>query len=115
MGYYNGNGVVSSGGSNVSVYEHFVFFGPHNVYQQIDTEVRRKSGVSLFVARNEKSAINMSDNTFNWDSGRWHISPNCKGTRKNVSFSQLNGSNLYELQIATETIKARLDNGAWVS
>lgn len=115
MGYYNGSGVVASGGSNVSVYEYFVFFGPHNVYQQIDAEVTRKSGVSLSTARGTKSSISMSDNTFTFGSGAWHISPNCKGTRRNVSFSQLNGSNLYELQISNETIKARLDNGAWVS
>lgn len=116
MGYYNGSGVVASGGSNVSVYEYFIFFGPHNVYQQIDAEVTRKSGVSLATARGTKSSISMSDHRFTWDSGnKWKISTNCKGTRRNVSFSQLNGSNLYELQISNETIKARLDNGEWVS
>lgn len=114
MGYYTGNGETTGGGSSVSLYEHFIWYGAHNVYQRTKSTTTRKSGVSLETAKNESGDINMQTYQFNWG-GNWHWSPNCKGTKKNVSYSQIGGSNLYELSITNETIQAKLDDGGWIS
>lgn len=114
MGYYSGNGVTTNGGSSVSIYEHFIFYGGHNVYQRTGSKTTRKSGVSLATAEAEKGDINMQNYQFNWGAA-WHWTPNCKGTKKQVSYSQIGGSNLYELSITNETIQAKLDNGDWIS
>ena len=114
MGYYTGSGETSGGGSTVSLYEHFIWNGAHNVYQRTQSTTTRKSGVSLQTAKDEKGEINMQTHQFTWGSN-WYWSPNCKGTRKQVSYSQINGSNLYELSITDESIQAKLDNGGWIS
>ena len=114
MGYYTGNGETTGGGSSVSLYEHFIWYGAHNVYQRTKSTTTRKSGVSLETAKNESGDINMQTFQFNWG-GNWHWSPNCKGTKKQVSYSQIGGSNLYELSITNETIQAKLDGGGWIS
>lgn len=114
MGYYTGNGETTGGGSSVSLYEHFIWYGAHNVYQRTESKTTRKSGVSLATAEAEKGDINMQTYQFNWG-GNWHWSPNCKGTKKQVSYSQIGGSNLYELSITNETIQAKLDGGGWIS
>ena len=114
MGYYTGNGETTGGGSSVSLYEHFIWYGAHNVYQRTKSTTTRKSGVSLETAKNESGDINMQTFQFNWG-GNWHWSPNCRGTKKQVSYSQIGGSNLYELSITNETIQAKLDGGGWIS
>lgn len=114
MGYYIGNGETTGGGSSVSLYESFIWYGAHNVYQRTTSTTTRKSGVSLETAKNESGDINMQTYQFTW-SGNWHWSPNCKGTKKQVSYSQIGGSNLYELSITNETIQAKLDGGGWIS
>ncbi len=114
MGYYTGNGVTTAGGSSVALHEHFIWYGGHNVYQQTKATTTTKRGVSLATAKAEESDINMETYQFHWG-GNWHWSPNCKGTRKQASYSQIGDSNLYELSITNETIRAKLDNGGWVS
>lgn len=114
MGYYNGNGETTGGGSSVSLYEHFIWYGAHNVYQRTTSTTTRKSGVSLATAKAEQGDLNMQTHQFTFGAS-WHWSPNCKGTKKQVSYSQIGGSNLYELSITNETIQAKLDNGGWVS
>ena len=118
MGYYTGSGVRSGGGSTVGVYEHFIWYGSHNVYQQHTETTTRKSGVSLDTAASDVSSISMTDYRFTWSSGNasaWYNSCNCKGTTKNVKYSQIGDSNLYEMTIEIDTVKAKLDNGNWVS
>lgn len=114
MGYYTGDGETTGGGSNVSLYEHFIWYGAHNIYQRTTSTSTRKSGVSLAVAQAEQGDINMQTHQFVYGSA-WHWSQNCKGTKTTVSYSQIGGSNLYELSITNETIQAKLDNGGWVS
>ena len=114
MGYYTGNGEVTSGGSSVSIFEHFIWYGAHNVYQRTNTVTTRKAGVSLATAQGTTSECNMQTYQFTWGNS-WHWSPNCKGTKKEVAYSQIDGSNLYEMTIADSTIAAKLDNGGWVS
>ncbi|MBO7686550.1 MAG: hypothetical protein J6V72_09210 [Kiritimatiellae bacterium] len=114
MGYYTGSGCVSGGGSTVSLYEHFIWYGGHNVYQLTDTVTTRKGGVTKATAQAEKGSIDMQTYQFWWN-GNYHWSPNCKGRKKDVNYSQISDSNLYELTVTEEVIKAKLDNGAWVS
>ena len=114
MGYYTGSGETTGGAANVSLYESFIWYGAHNVYQRTVSTTTRKSGVSLAVAQAETGDINMASYQFTW-SGNYHWSNNCKGTRRQVSYSQIGGSNLYELSITNETIQARLDGGSWIS
>ena len=114
MGYYNGSGCVAGGGSTVSLFEHFIWYGTHNVYQLTDSVTTRKGGVSKATAQAEKGSIDMQTHQFTWGSA-WHWSPNCKGRKKDVTYSQISDSNLYELTITEDVIKAKLDNGAWVS
>ena len=118
MGYYSGNGVTTGGGSNISLLNHVVWHGSHNLYQRTESKTTRKSGVSKETAENEKSDINMSTHTFTFPipNGTANITAaNCKGTKKQVSYTQINGSNLYELSITNETVQAKMDNGSWVS
>jgi len=114
MGYYSGNGVTSGGGSNCAPFQTYMWGGFHTVYQRTTSTVTRKSGVSLEVAQNEVGSCNLSSNTF-YIGSSWYNSFNCKGTRKNVSYSQIGDTNLYELTITNETIQAKMDNGSWVS
>lgn len=114
MGYYTGSGVVTGGGSSPSIFEHFVWMGSHNVYQLTDATTVKRNGVSLATAQAEKGNTNMQDYRFTYGSS-WYVAMNCKGTRKIVSYSQIGGSNLYELTVTTETVKAKLDSGGWVS
>lgn len=114
MGYYTGAGVTSGGGSTVGVFEQFVWFGAHNVYQKTTSTVTRKSGVSLSTAKSMESECNMSSYQFTWGAS-WHWSLNCKGNQRNVHYSQMGDTNLYEMTIENDSIQARLDNGNWVS
>lgn len=114
MGYYTGSGEVTGGGSSVSLYEHFIWYGAHNVYQRTTSKTTRRCGVSLATAEAEHGDLNMQTYQFNWG-GNWHWSPNCKGTKKQVSYSQIGGSNLYELSVTNETIAAKLDSGGWIT
>lgn len=115
MGYYTGAGVTSGGGSTVGVFEHFVWFGAHNVYQKTTSVTTRKSGVSLNVAKSVDSECNMSMNRFTWGNGCFHYSMNCRGSQRQVHYSQMGDSNLYEMTIEDQRIKAKLDDGGWVS
>lgn len=117
MGYYTGNGVTTGGGSSVSTLQNFIWYGSgHNVYQQINTTTVTKRGVSLSVAQSAKGSADLQTAQL-WDAAHnlYCWSANCKGTRKNVSYSQIGDSNLYELTETTEIIKAKLDDGGWVS
>ena len=125
MGYYNGNGVISGGGESISSIGSYVFpNGMHTVSQLTETTVTRKSGVSLSTAKSEHAEQNMSDihDFYQTSSTTGGITfykevnfPNAKGTRTTTSYSQIDNSNLYELSITNETLKARIDNTGWQS
>lgn len=115
MGYYTGSGVVSGGGSNVSVF--WTGWGAypdtsmHTVYQRVESSTNTRNGVSLETAQGEHGDANMQSHSFN---GGLPI-PAAKGTRSSVQYSQINGSNLYALSVTTETVAVKLDNGSWNS
>lgn len=116
MGYYTGSGVVSGGGSVVSMRETGpAVGGAYYVYNRTVSRVTQKHGVSLATAEAEGGDMNL--NHFQWPGGM--VTPACRGTQKNVSHSQINGSNLYLLTITNETVQVRGKQGTydsgWVS
>ena len=114
MGYYSGNGITTGGGKTTSVFFHFAFQGAHNVWQKSATETLRKCGVSLQTAQAADCANTMSTKHLYNAARTVHIyAANCSGTKKDVTYSQIGESNLYELQETTTVCKARLDDGEW--
>jgi len=116
MGYYTGNGETTGGGSSVSVLERFVWYGGHVVWQRSTTSTNRKGGVSLATAEAARGTCSLSDKNFTWVSGNVscsHMALGCKGSRSDVSWSQISGSNLYELVTTNEHLEVKFDNGGW--
>lgn len=116
MGYYNGNGVTAAGGSTVCLRSTGpAVGGAFYVYQRIRSTVTQKNGVALTTAQSEQGDINMD--FWQWPGGM--VEPGCRGTRKIVSYSQINGSNLYTLSITDEVVQVRGKQGGydsgWVS
>ena len=116
MGYYTGSGSTSGGGSSVSLRASGPDVGgAYYIYQRTISEMNTRNGVSLAIAQAEQGDMNL--NYWQWPGGR--IEPSCRGTRKSVSYSQINGSNLYSLQVTNETIQVRGKQGSydsgWVS
>ena len=116
MGYYNGNGVTTGGGSNPNLRSTGpAVGGAFYVYQRVKTTTVTKNGVSLDTAKAAEGDINM--NYWQWPGGM--VEPGCRGTRTNTSYSQINGSNLYALTTTTEVVQVRGKQGSydsgWVS
>ncbi|MBR4651816.1 MAG: hypothetical protein IKO72_00515 [Kiritimatiellae bacterium] len=112
MGYYTGSGKVTAGGESISVFQRYIWNGTHVCYQRKASTSTRKSGVSLSTAQNEQSSLSVEDITF-YIGSAWYSAPGAKGREKSVSYSQIDGSNLYELNIEETVTSAKLDNGAW--
>lgn len=113
MGYYSGNGVITGGGHNIRQFGSLVYGGAHIVMQKTVSAVTTKNGVSLATAQAETSSLALATKTFSWA----NIYPwvGCCGTQKDVSYSQINGSNLYQLVITNKTMTASGDGGStWV-
>ena len=111
MGHYTGNGVVTGGGHNVRVFGSLVYNGVHMVYQRtISTETVR-SGVSLATAQAESSSLSLSSHIFSW--ANLYPWVGCKGSQKDVSYSQIAGSNLYELRISEKSLAVSDDGSSW--
>ena len=114
MGYYNGSGVTSGGGSTVTPFESRIWYGYHTAYQKRTSTVNRKLGVSLATAQQAEGSSSLNHHTFvNGMITRTYF--NCKGSETQVSYSQIGDSNLYELTTTTTDINVREDNGAWQS
>lgn len=116
MGYYTGSGAVSGGGSTANLKATGpAVGGAFYVYQRVGSTVTQKLGVSLATAQAEKGDAAM--NYWQWPGGM--VEPGSRGTRRQVSYSQINGSNLYALTITDETIQVRGKQGTydsgWVS
>lgn len=116
MGYYTGNGVVTGGGSAVSLRSYGpAVGGAYYTYQRTKITVTTRNGVSLATAQAEQGAMNL--NYWQWPGGA--VEPACRGTSSSVSYSQINGSNLYSLQVTSNEIQVRGKQGnydsGWVS
>ena len=105
MGYYTGDGEIIGGGESTRTLKSFYEWGAFAIRPQSVTNTLRKSGVSLATAQ----ATHVSDNLTAIGGGygdlAWIIF-DAEGTRTTVSYSQIGGSNLYELNVMTETLSA---------
>lgn len=115
MGYYTGSGETTGGGSEVSLLAVWYIWGnENNIYQQRTYTTVRKAGVSLATAQAAGSEASMTGNRFS--SGlAWYFAQSCKGWKTTRSYSQINGSNLYELTETREQLKVRLNNNGWIA
>ena len=116
MGYYAGSGVVTGGGSTVSLRSTGpAIGGAYYTYQRTNATVTQKNGVSLATAQGESGDMNLT--YWQWPGGVYE--PACRGTKRDVSYSQINGSNLYALTITESTVQVRGKQGSydsgWVS
>lgn len=112
MGYYTGKGVVTGGGSTVSLRSTGPDVGgAYYVYQRTTSVVTTRNGVSLATAKSESG--DMSLNYWTWPGGKAEAA--CRGTRSSVQYSQINGSNLYALTTTSETIQVRGKQGSYDS
>ena len=116
MGYYEGNGTTTNGGSTVSLRSSGPSTaGAYYTYQRTNTTVNVKNGVSLATA--QAAAGDMNLNFWVWPGGL--IEPACRGTRTSTAYTQIDGSNLYALTTTSETIQVRGKQGTydsgWVS
>ena len=112
MGYYGGNGVVSGGGEQVSQFGSLVYNGAHIVYQKTVSTVTKKAGVSLATAQAAHGACTLKSSTFSF--ANLYPFVGCRGTKTDVSYSQIADSNLYELDVTESTMSAKGDDGNWI-
>lgn len=112
MGYYTGDGETTSGGSVVTLRSSGPSTaGAYYAYQRTNSTVTQKNGVSLATAQAEKGDMNL--NFWKWPGGA--VEPASRGTKRSVSYQQINGSNLYALTITDETIQVRGKVGTYDS
>lgn len=116
MGYYTGAGVTSGGSESANLRSNGpAIGGAYFVYQRVISSTNVKHGVSLATAQSVHGGSEM--NFWTWPGGM--VEPGSRGTRTSVSYSQISGSNLYTLQVTTETIQVRGKQGTydsgWVS
>ena len=122
MGYYSGNGVVT-GGSKTT--QNGGFSLPHSGYARIittaTTVVKKYNGVSLSTAQS-KTPSNDIKGGYAYESA-WSSSggilyyndiivPNYAGDRVDYTYTQINGSNLYELTEASTNLSSSVTTGA---
>lgn len=107
MGYYTGSGVVVGGGEKYSTLRTFAILGggSFKVTQKNVFSTVRSSGVSLSTAQNSKASENLTN--VNGGSGNlaWIVF-DANGTRVTPSYSRIGDSNLFDLDVTTETLTA---------
>lgn len=109
MGYYTGNGSTSGGGMQTRLLKSFYEWGAFAVRQKSRTSTNVKHGVSIETAQDAVNSSSYDDKLTAVSGGSgtlaWIIY-DAEGTRYTVSYSQINGSNLYDLVVTTETLNA---------
>ena len=105
MGYYTGNGMTSSGGELTRALKSFYEWGSFAIRQKSIYSTNTKPGVSLATAQAAHASDNLTAVSGGSGSLEWIIF-DAEGTRTTVNYSQINGSNLYELNTTTETLSA---------
>ena len=105
MGYYTGNGVVTGGGESTRTLKSFYEWGAFAIRQKSVTSTVRKSGVSLATAQGTHATDNLTAVAGGSGDLAWIIF-DAEGTRTVIAYNQIGGSNLYDLNITTETLNA---------
>ena len=113
MGYYAGNGIVTGGGENIRPIKNLWWYGSHTLLQKSVSYTLSKPGVSLSDAQSEHATSDLlpvSDGSYNQT---W-VLYDVRGRRTSVNYSQIGGSNLYELSVTTETLTVKYAGGTVV-
>ena len=105
MGYYTGSGITTGGGESTRLLKSFYEWGSFAIRQKSVTSTLRKPGVSLATAQaqhatDDLTAVKGGHGTLAW------IIFDAEGTRTLVSYAQIGDSNLYDLNVTTETLTA---------
>lgn len=116
MGYYTGDGIVTSGGSTPSSggsYSLPRYGGRGFLKKMTRTTVRKFPGVSLDTAQGKTGTNNMVARAA-WESdtnGYFYdvIFPDCSGSTTGYQYSQIGDSNLYELVKTETTVSVTVD------
>lgn len=129
MGAYQGSGIVSGGGENIRPLSSISFkdqYGNLNYYY-VEQKERQSTtifpGVAKGTAESAAAESNLSELVLEWwwastsgggGSQLWVI-PSCKGNKKDVRYTQINGSNLYELDRTDTQLweRHRLNTNGW--
>ena len=116
MGYYTGNGVVTGGGSTVSLRSTGpAVGGAYYTYQRRIYSTITKNGVSLATAQGQGGDMDLT--YWQWPGGA--VEPACRGTVTEAMFQQVNDSNLYVLRTTNAALQVRGKQGTydsgWVS
>lgn len=107
MGVYTGSGVVVGGGESITTLRTFSILGggSFKVTQKNVYSTTRKSGVSLSTAQSAHESHNLSNINGGTGALAWIIF-DAQGTRSTPTYSKIGDSNLYELNILSETLTA---------
>jgi len=113
MGYYSGNGVVVGGGSSTRMLKNMAGWGTAFAVRQKSVVVAvKKSGVSLNTAQASQASSNLTAICGGSGTAAWCIF-DAEGSKKDVSYSRISDSNLYELIETTETLNAWQSSGSF--
>lgn len=105
MGYYTGNGVTASGGESSRTLKSFYEWGAFAIRQRCVSSTTKMSGVSLDRAKSYHSNESLTAVAGGSGSLAWIIF-DAEGTRTTVSYNQISESNLYDVNVTTETYTA---------
>lgn len=112
MGYYTGAGVVSGGGTRVSLRSTGpAVGGAYYAYQRVISETTVRNGVSLSTAKAAGGDINLD--YWQWDGGM--VEPAARGTEDSSSYTQIGDTNLYVLTTVHDVIQVRGKQGTYDS
>lgn len=123
MGYYNGSGVVTGGGSVITAQDCVISDGTLIRERKTTTKTTVKNGVSLATAQAATPSRDCCCNDITCGNYSWPT-PHASGRTVNYTYSQINGSNLYTLTEEREEFQMRLSarsgagvlsHGGWAS
>lgn len=129
MGAYTGSGIVTGGGESIRPLTSLSFKDQNGGLNYYFVEQKERQTATVFpgvtrqTAQATEASSSMSELVLDWwwastggDGGyQLWVVPSCKGTRTDPRYTQISGSNLYELDV-TETHaweRHRLNRNAW--
>lgn len=114
MGYYTGNGFVKGGGETIRTLKSLWWYGAHSLRQKTVFQTVCKPGVSYNTAIGAHADVNLRPVGDGSDDLAWVIY-DAVGTRTTPTYSQIGDSNLYELNVTTETLTVCYASGTTVN
>ena len=114
MGAYTGNGIVTGGNESIHPIKNLWWYGSHTLLQKSVTSVLSKPGVLLSTAQDTHASSNLLPVADGSGTLAW-VLYDVRGTRTSVNYTQIGGSNLYELTVTTETLSVKYAGGNTVT